>query len=398
MQNNSIACLDKSKCYSCHSCVLSCPKNAIRMQETSEGFLYPDVNAECVHCGICIHACPALTPPAIDVFEKECYCAYLLDSEKRMQSTSGGVFSGLAEKIILDGGIVFGAAYDTDLNVSQIAVDNLNDLQKLKGSKYVESYTGDSFKQVKLFLDKGRTVLYSGTPCMIAGLKTFLGKTYENLITVDIICHGVPSRKLFRKYLEWLGKKYRGKIIYYGFRDKDVGGWSCGGKAKTKTKTKTKTIAGSCDPYYASFLRGETYRESCYTCPFANTQRIGDITLGDFWGVERFYPEIDRTKGVSCVIVNSCKGQAFFDSVKEKLNTRRTNIESILFQNDNLKFPTQRSSMRNFLYDDIDASQIKSVFSKFKYNKSLMFRIRVSISNYLPSNVKQMLRVFLRRS
>ena len=396
MQNNSIACLDKSKCYSCHSCVLSCPKNAIRMQETSEGFLYPDVNAECVHCGICVRACPALTPPAIDVFEKECYCAYLLDNEKRMQSTSGGVFSGLAEKIILDGGIVFGAAYDTDLNVSQIAVDNLNDLQKLKGSKYVESYTGDSFKQVKLFLDKGRSVLYSGTPCMIAGLKTFLGKTYENLITVDIICHGVPSRKLFRKYLEWLGKKYRGKIIYYGFRDKDVGGWSCGGKAKTKTKTKT--IAGSCDPYYASFLRGETYRESCYTCPFANTQRIGDITLGDFWGVERFYPEIDRTKGVSCVIVNSCKGQAFFDSVKEQLNTRRTNIESILFQNDNLKFPTQRSSMRNFLYDDIDASQIKSVFSKFKYNKSLMFRIRVSISNYLPSNVKQMLRVFLRRS
>ena len=368
------------------------------MQETSEGFLYPDVNAECVHCGICVRACPALTPPAIDVFEKECYCAYLLDNEKRMQSTSGGVFSGLAEKIILDGGIVFGAAYDTDLNVSQIAVDNLNDLQKLKSSKYVESYTGDSFKQVKLFLDKGRTVLYSGTPCMIAGLKTFLGKTYENLITVDIICHGVPSRKLFRKYLEWLGKKYRGKIIYYGFRDKDVGGWSCGGKAKTKTKTKTKTIAGSCDPYYASFLRGETYRESCYTCPFANTQRIGDITLGDFWGVERFYPEIDRTKGVSCVIVNSCKGQAFFDSVKEQLNTRRTNIESILFQNDNLKFPTQRSSMRNFLYDDIDASQIKSVFSKFKYNKSLMFRIRVSISNYLPSNVKQMLRVFLRRS
>lgn len=396
MQNNSIACLDKSKCYSCHSCVLSCPKNAIRMQETSEGFLYPDVNAECVHCGICVRACPALTPPAIDVFEKECYCAYLLDNEKRMQSTSGGVFSGLAEKIILDGGIVFGAAYDTDLNVSQIAVDNLNDLQKLKGSKYVESYTGDSFKQVKLFLDKGRSVLYSGTPCMIAGLKTFLGKTYENLITVDIICHGVPSRKLFRKYLEWLGKKYRGKIIYYGFRDKDVGGWSCGGKAKTKTKTKT--IAGSCDPYYASFLRGETYRESCYTCPFANTQRIGDITLGDFWGVESFYPEIDRTKGVSCVIVNSCKGQAFFDSVKEQLNTRRTNIESILFQNDNLKFPTQRSSMRNFLYDDIDASQIKSVFSKFKYNKSLMFRIRVSISNYLPSNVKQMLRVFLRRS
>ena len=396
MQNNSIACLDKSKCYSCHSCVLSCPKNAIRMQETAEGFLYPDVNAECVHCGICVRACPALTPPAIDVFKKECYCAYLLDNEKRMQSTSGGVFSGLAEKIILDGGIVFGAAYDTDLNVSQIAVDNLNDLQKLKGSKYVESYTGDSFKQVKLFLDKGRSVLYSGTPCMIAGLKTFLGKTYENLITVDIICHGVPSRKLFRKYLEWLGKKYRGKIIYYGFRDKDVGGWSCGGKAKTKTKTKT--IAGSCDPYYASFLRGETYRESCYTCPFANTQRIGDITLGDFWGVESFYPEIDRTKGVSCVIVNSCKGQAFFDSVKEQLNTRRTNIESILFQNDNLKFPTQRSSMRNFLYDDIDASQIKSVFSKFKYNKSLMFRIRVSISNYLPSNVKQMLRVFLRRS
>ena len=387
MQNNSIACLDKSKCYSCHSCVLSCPKNAIRMQETSEGFLYPDVNAECVHCGICIHACPALTPPAIDVFEKECYCAYLLDSEKRMQSTSGGVFSGLAEKIILDGGIVFGAAYDTDLNVSQIAVDNLNDLQKLKGSKYVESYTGDSFKQVKLFLDKGRSVLYSGTPCMIAGLKTFLGKTYENLITVDIICHGVPSRKLFRKYLEWLEKKYRGKIIYYGFRDKDVGGWSCGGKAKTKTKTKT--IAGSCDPYYASFLRGETYRESCYTCPFANTQRIGDITLGDFWGVERFYPEIDRTKGVSCVIVNSCKGQAFFDSVKEKMYKQKTLLKDICVDNTNLNHPTVKSSIRSYIYIGINELTPIRFFEKIKYENSILIQVRRGILKLFPKSFKQ---------
>ena len=393
MQNNSIACLDKSKCYSCHSCVLSCPKNAIRMQETSEGFLYPDVNAECVHCGICVRACPALTPPAIDVFEKECYCAYLLDNEKRMQSTSGGVFSALAEKIILDGGIVFGAAYDTDLNVSQIAVDNLNDLQKLKGSKYVESYTGDSFKQVKLLLDKGRTVLYSGTPCMIAGLKTFLGKTYENLITVDIICHGVPSRKLFRKYLEWLGKKYRGKIIYYGFRDKDVGGWSCGGKAKTKTKTKT--IAGSCDPYYASFLRGETYRESCYTCPFANTQRIGDITLGDFWGVERFYPEIDRTKGVSCVIVNSCKGQAFFDSVKKDCKSIDCSLEEIKKGNWNLHRSTPRREIRDEIYNNIDGS-LKEFFSKFKYISLLEQKFKFIIYIMIPVSIRKKIKNILK--
>lgn len=363
------------------------------MQETSEGFLYPDVNAECVHCGICVRACPALTPPAIDVFEKECYCAYLLDNEKRMQSTSGGVFSALAEKIILDGGIVFGAAYDTDLNVSQIAVDNLNDLQKLKGSKYVESYTGDSFKQVKLLLDKGRTVLYSGTPCMIAGLKTFLGKTYENLITVDIICHGVPSRKLFRKYLEWLGKKYRGKIIYYGFRDKDVGGWSCGGKAKTKTKTKT--IAGSCDPYYASFLRGETYRESCYTCPFANTQRIGDITLGDFWGVERFYPEIDRTKGVSCVIVNSCKGQAFFDSVKKDCKSIDCSLEEIKKGNWNLHRSTPRREIRDEIYNNIDGS-LKEFFSKFKYISLLEQKFKFIIYIMIPVSIRKKIKNILK--
>lgn len=398
MQNNSIACLDKSKCYSCHSCVLSCPKNAIRMQETAEGFLYPDVNAECVHCGICIRACPALTPPVVETENiRQSFAAWLQDDDKILQSSSGGAFTGLAEKVIAENGIVFGAAYNDDLSVSQISVDNLKDLQELKGSKYVESYTGDSFKQAKLVLDSGKTVLYSGTPCQIAGLKSFLGTDYDNLLTVDLVCHGVPSRKLFAKWIEWLEIKVKEKIVYIGFRDKDAGGWSCGGKFKTKTKTRI--LDAFLDPYYASFLRYETYRESCYTCPYSSMNRPGDISIGDFFEAPVLYPEIrnlNTAKGISLVVLNNRKAMKFFESVKNQFKLLPVDECRYVPVKGNLKNPSPRPAIRNTIYEEIDLVSADNFFKKFQ-ETHFLFKIEYYIKKVLHILLPKPIILFLRK-
>ena len=368
------------------------------MREDEEGFLYPEVDGSCcTECGICAGKCQALNPPVKRNLKSEAFVVALKDKQKLAQSTSGGAFAAFAEKILENGGVVFGAAYDENLYPSQTCVENLQDLQKLKGSKYVESDTADSFRKAKEILDGGRKVLYSGTPCQIAGLRVFLGKEYDNLFTVDLICHGVPSRKLFTRWLEWLGKKTGGKIIYVGFRDKDVGGWSCGGKVKTKTNTKTKTkpMNGFTDPYYASFLRCETYRESCYQCPYSSMNRPGDITIGDFWGVENYYPDIDKTKGVSCVIVNTAKGRCFFDLVKEQFYLRSTPLENIQSQNANLNHPSLRPVMRSAIYTEIDTKPLNMFFRQFKESKrgyKVVFYSRQWASKVIPAPLKKLIK------
>ena len=401
---NNILVLDKKQCFSCHSCVLSCPKNAIRMQESSEGFLYPDVNAECVHCGICVRACPALTPLVVETENiRQSFAAWLQDDDKILQSSSGGAFTGLAEKVIAENGIVFGAAYNDDLSVSQISVDNLNDLQKLKGSKYVESYTGDSFKQVKSFLDTGRTVLYSGTPCQIAGLKSFLGTDYDNLLTVDLVCHGVPSRKLFAKWIEWLEIKTKGKIVYIGFRDKDAGGWSCGGKFKTKTKTKTKILEASLDPYYASFLRYETYRESCYTCPYSSMNRPGDISIGDFFEAPMLYPEIrnlNTAKGISLVVLNNRKGMKFFESIKNQFKLLPVDEFRYVPVKSNLEDPSPRPEFRNSVYWGINEVPTEKFFSRFRESSATygaIYWLKKALRMVFPQSAILLLKKILRR-
>ena len=393
-QMNNITQVLYTACYSCRSCEQSCPKFCITMQENEEGFLYPAVDdSRCINCGVCMKHCPALGTVKDASSEQKSYAAYLKDGRKLAESTSGGVFAGIAEQVIEAGGVVFGAAYDENLYVRQTAADTVEGLGALKGSKYVESDTGDTFFRTKELLEAGRTVFYSGTPCQIAGLKAYLGREYDNLLTADLICHGVPSRKLFKKYLEWQGKKTGGKIIYVGFRDKDIGGWSCGGKVKTKTKTKT--MNGFTDPYYASFLRCETYRESCYQCPYSSMNRPGDITIGDFWGAENYYPDIDKTKGVSCIIVNTAKGRCFFDLAKERFYLRSTPLKNIQSQNDNLNHPSQRPMIRSTIYTDIDTKPLNMFFKRFRESRRgyrVVFYGRQCVSKIIPVPLKKLIK------
>lgn len=392
----NISVLEKNKCFGCGSCFQSCQKNAISMKEDDEGFCFPEVDDEkCGDCSVCVKKCPSLSPLGKNHFEQETFAALYNNDSVCRNSASGGAFAAFAIKILDKKGTVFGCAYDDDLNAIQTKIGKKEDLIKLQGSKYVSSDSKNTFIETKNELLNGETVLYSGRPCQIAGLRKFLGKEYENLITVDLVCHGVPSQKLFSKYLEWLGRKNRGKIIYYGFRDKDVGGWSCGGKFKTKTKTKTKTNEASCDPYYASFLRGETYRMSCYGCPFANTERVGDLSICDFWGVEKFYPEIDTSKGVSGIIVNSEKGKRFFEECKNDFTLKEIKLDELKTQNTNLNHPTPMPEKRKTVYQDciVNGKFVPNV----QYASPLKFQTRWIASKILPKSLKKIIKMMIGR-
>jgi coenzyme F420-reducing hydrogenase beta subunit len=341
------------------------------MREDAEGFLYPEIDeAECRDCGVCAGHCPVLTGPGTaDVPGGQAFYAMRLkDAAVLRGSSSGGVFAGIAREALDRGAIVFGAAYDDRLRVRQREIRREEELGALQGSKYVACDTGDSYLRVRSYVSEGKTVVYSGLPCHIAGLKSFLGKPApDNLLTIDLICHGTPSHKLFDLYLAWLGKRYGGKIIYYGFRDKDVAGWSCGGKAKTKTKTKT--IDAARDPYYASFLRGETYRPSCYQCRYANIQRPGDITIGDCWGIEKIIPEFYSKDGVSLALVNTRKGNEALRGVLENFDFVRLQgdaAEAAQKYNMNLRQPMERPAARDLIYRDIDRLSPENFFRRIK--------------------------------
>lgn len=393
---NNISIVNYKDCFSCRSCFLSCPANAIEMVENGEGFFYTEVNEDkCTDCGLCVRKCPALNEVTREGFEQLGLAVVAKDKEILFKSSSGAASSIIAHKIVTDGGVVFGAAYDENLFVHHVACKSFAELEKIKGSKYVESFTGNTFKEAKEYLENGQIVLYTGSPCQIAGLKKYLGKDYENLYTLDLICHGVPSRKFFLKYLKWLGKKMKSKIIYYDFRDKDVGGWSCGGKFKTKTKTKT--LEASCDPYYASFLRGESYRESCYACKYANMRRVGDITIGDFWGVEKFYPNKHNENGVSCCIVNSKKGQMLLDSVKENFDVMPCKLEEIQKENWNLNQPSIRPKIRGSFYKSIDEPFFFSQFIETQASFKIKWKIKRIVFAITPRCVKDFIKKVLGR-
>ncbi len=388
----NVSVLEKNKCFGCGSCFQACPKSAISMEEDDEGFLFPEIDDEkCVGCSLCVKKCPSLSPLEKNHFKQETFAALYKNDDICRKSASGGAFAAFAMETLSRQGAIFGCAYDDDLNAVQTEVRSSQDLIKLQGSKYVSSDTKNTFIEAKNELLNGKSVLYSGRPCQIAGLRKYLEKEYENLVTVDLVCHGVPSQKLFTKYLEWLGRKNGGKIIYYGFRDKDVGGWSCGGKFKTKTKTKTNEA--SCDPYYASFLRGETYRYSCYECPFASAERAGDISVCDFWGVEKFYPDIDTAKGVSGIIINTEKGKRFLGECKNEFALKEIKLDELKAQNTNLNHPTPMPEKRMTVYQDciVDGKFVPDV----EFASPLKYQIRQIVSKILPKSVKNIIKMMV---
>lgn len=297
----------KMSCCGCSACLQKCPKKCIEMHEDAEGFLYPEINDDfCIDCGICYNVCPVRNQKP-NCKPLAFYASQSKDETLRLQSSSGGIFSLLAEYIIRKGGIVFGARFNEKMELVHEYTETINGLAPFRGSKYVQSKIGDSFKQVEYFLKQGRMVLFSWVPCQIAALKLYLQKEYDNLLTVDVICHGVPSPGVFREYIKYLGKG--NKIININFRDKHTG-WTGYSTSYTLSNGKHKHFRTFFDYFLGAGLRLHYFlRPSCFRCPAKSGKSGSDLTLGDLWHI-KYVPEIHNDdKGASLLAVHTLKGK-----------------------------------------------------------------------------------------
>ena len=287
--------IDKSQCCGCAACVQACPKQCIQMLEDKEGFLYPQVDADiCIHCGLCEKVCPELHL----LEEREpfkVYAAKNINEEVRESSSSGGIFTLIAEQIIDEGGVVFGARFDEHWEVIHDMVTTKEDLKIFRGSKYVQSRMGNTFKQVKCCLEVGKKVLFTGTPCQVAGLKHFLRKDYDNLLTMDFVCHGVPSPKVWRSYLSEISQG--SKIKNIEFRNKQQG-WKnfcfvLDIENLKRGNVLSKSSVFGDNIFMQAFLSNILLRPCCYACPVKCGKSGSDLTVGDFWGIEKVLPDFD---------------------------------------------------------------------------------------------------------
>lgn len=395
MEEKFIKILNKKDCTGCRACEQICPVKAISMKEDDEGFITPKVDEErCIKCGLCKKTCGQ-----IDRFynknnleERKFLGVRPKEKEIAKNSTSGGIAYLISKMVIEENGIVFGSAYDENLMPYQKYVKDKKELQQLRGSKYVTSDTKKTFSQVKEFLEEGKKILYIGVPCQIGGLKKFLKKDYENLYTIDIICHGVPSQKIFKKYLENEEKKLREKIISYTARSKSKVAWGMGYCAEIKTKNKIKYKKADFDPYYTAFLK--VNRECCYECKYANLDRIGDITLGDLWGIEQFDYDFYDKNGVSLAIVNTIKGEKIFNKVKNLVEYRQYNEQQVTKFNGNLKHPTTRPQNREIIYKQLDEMSFEEYSKKYLANKN---KLKYVLKDIMPKQIKVLYKKYFKQ-
>lgn len=343
----------KSKCTGCGACSLICPSSAIKMREDEKGFLYPEIiNKYCTNCGICKKNCPNLADKNNTNDTTEIYAMKNKEKDIRQSSSSGGVFYEYAKIILDEKGSIYGATYNQFNEVEHIRVDSKENIYKLQGSKYVQSTTINIYEQVKEDLQKGKKALFSGTPCQIAGIKTYIERkklNTENFYTCDVICHGVPSPKIFKDYLKNLENQYNSKIKTINFRHKENNHTQ---NIKIDFENGKTYISNydKKDEFYQLFLKDIILRESCYECKYTNFNRLGDITLGDFWGIEKTIHNFDDKKGVSLVLINSSKGKEIFEKIKNKFEIEKSCKENCL-QNNLIK-PSDKNDDYNKFWEE----------------------------------------------
>lgn len=388
----------KKDCCGCTACMCICPKQAITMKQDEDGFLYPKIDTSlCVECGLCKKVCTIQHVPTTNMEPLATYAAINKNQIVLSNSASGGIFGALASCVFERGGLVFGCAFNENMEPQHICVDNPSDMKKLQGSKYVQSNVNTAYAVVKEYLEEGKWVLFTGTPCQIAGLKSYLGKDYKNLITADLICHGVPSAAFFKGYIKQLEGKLKGKVIDFKFRDK-FKGWSLMGKViyEKNGKLREKLIFPFTSYYYSYFLNGDIYRENCYECKYASGSRQGDFTMGDYWGVEKAHPEIETKNGVSVLLINSGKGMELIGKLTELLTLTKSTFEQAKVQNMLLKKPTAKSNKRESIlkmWHEGGYQALADEFYELNKKQILVFRIKMLV----PQSAKIVLKKLLRR-
>lgn len=367
-------------CTGCGACAAACGSGAITFHPDQEGFLVPVIAQElCTDCGACQRTCPSHPehPLAREMPEPISVLAgWHLDDSIRRRSSSGGVFGALAESVLGNGGAVVGAALDDTLGVIHILVEDIADLERLRGSKYVQSrITTSLYREIRDRLKRKQSILFSGTPCQVAGLRRYLRTIPPELILCDIVCHGTPSPSLWAAHLKHLSSKGN-EVAEVNFRDK-FRGWSRSGPAMQYTFRggSTQHVATLSDPYVVAFLRDISLRECCYRCPYARIQRTGDLSLADFWGISKFQPQYDlHDEGTSLIIASSEKGLALLQTAQDRLFTGESSLEFAFPRNPMLTRPSFRLPARDRFYKDLQAFGWKKTMQIHQLNQTLLGR------------------------
>lgn len=389
--------VDSKKCTGCSACANACNIKCISMCPDIEGFLYPKIDyGKCMNCHKCINTCPTRPESSVNIVsEPKAYAAYSTNDNIVEHSSSGGVFSVLAEYVIQNGGIVFGAAFESPDTVRHIAVRECEELERLRRSKYVQSEIGQCYQDVEFELKQQKIVLFSGTPCQIAGLRHYLQRDYNNLLCVDIICHSVPSPKIWRDFLKETSIKGNSKVVSVNFRDKR-NDWENYCLSFQLEDGNEYILKGEKNIYMKAFIEGLSNRPSCYHCVFKGNHRESDITLGDYWGVKDVQPEVYNGRGTSIVIANTAKGNALLNNINCNLVIRPALIDMALLNNSayfraskahlrRKKFWLEQSKTNVGAYDSIEKMLSPTKLEKFilSMKKSCPYRVGARLIRYM---------------
>ena len=393
---------DESLCCGCRACEQICSQNAISMISNSEGFLYPRLDMGlCVNCSACEKVCPQ-TSPIQKAEPISIYAVQHSSDEILGDSSSGGAFRLIADKVIELGGCVVGCVFDENLHPIFKIANSIEELLPMQGSKYLSSDTLNIYEQVKERLVKGQLVFFTGTPCQCAGVLNYLKKPYDNLLTAEFLCHGVPSQFAFDSYISYIAKKYRIKdgkksIKKYRFRDKKKRGWGLVSSCTfvRKNRIKTKYSFELTDSYLYGFLNGYFNRYSCYSCKFRGEKRFADFTFCDFWGIEKFHPEIDKTKGVSALSINTRKADFFKEQIINNATWIKTEAVNVSEYNQSLlqecveKIPEKRRNIYSLIKENgWESVEKKELRAKHYFVKRIYYAFPLKLQKIIKKVLK----------
>lgn len=376
----------KNLCCGCMACAQTCPRECIEMIKDNNGFWKPQIDQDaCIKCNQCEKVCPVLNITSLEqqkIIDNVILCANISESIL-MESSSGGVFSALANSVLRENGIVCGAAFSDDYRyVHHVVIQNKEDIHKLVGSKYVQSEIEDCYKLIKKNAEAGRKVLFCGSPCQVGALKLYLGKSdLENVFLIDFICHGVPSQKVYEKYIGWAEKKYGSQISEVNFRSKESSWKQFSLKLVFNNSVMYQKLY-DLDPYGQAFVTNTSLNELCYSCLFRTESRASDLTLADAWGLSDYYQIVKRNKGASIVFVHTTKGMQRLNQINDELITEKLNDSDRVRQTSRLTEGHKKPENRDMFFSSLDSLEFDKLVKKYA-PYGIKKKVRLLVKEYL---------------